>query len=507
MLNRRNDVTLVRRFVPAACLLLSLLAFGVGSLVADTVPDNQIEPPARYTADELEALVGPVALYPDDLVAIVLPAAAFPIQIVEAARFLKALEEDPDLEPDADWDDAVVALLNYPEIIELMNEDLQWTWRLGEAFVYQQGDLLQAIQDFRGHAYAAGNLKTDDHQVITDVSGSISIEPVEPERVVVYQPYPVYRYHPVARPLYYYPHERSIWFNNGFFFGVATAYHLGWGPRRLHVYHHWHPLHPYHYRPYAGYRYLRYGGFRQRQPVPARGRGFAKPVVETPEWVPPVRHAGNKSWQRARRKIVDRQIDRLRDGAGKTALPITGGHTRKRRPGTTSEVPGAARAPVARSPVPSSAGAGHSLKPTRRGAPDRSAGKSALTGTDARPALRVTRPSRPRQATRPSLPAEANRPAVRTRPKSSARDVTRRGVPGQSARPSVRVQQGSVTRLRANTKVRPAAPRTTARPKARTPQRQASTPRPTAAAPRKPHQPAASTKRPVFDRANVAKPR
>ncbi len=64
-----------------------------------------------------------------------LPAATFPLQIVEAGRFLEELEDNPSLEPDQEWDDSIIALLNYPEVVELLNEDLDWTWRLGEAVV------------------------------------------------------------------------------------------------------------------------------------------------------------------------------------------------------------------------------------------------------------------------------------------------------------------------------------------------------------------------------------
>ncbi len=116
---------------------------------------------------DLEELVGPIALYPDDLLAIVLPAAAYPLQIVDAARFLEALEDDPSLEPDPDWDDSVVALTNYPEVIELLNDDIDWTWRLGEAVVSQQADVVAAIETFRDRAYAAGNLKSDSYQNVS----------------------------------------------------------------------------------------------------------------------------------------------------------------------------------------------------------------------------------------------------------------------------------------------------------------------------------------------------
>ena len=209
---------------------------------------------------ELEDLVGPIALYPDDLLAIVLPASAYPLQIVDAGRFLDALEDDPSLKPDPDWDDAVVALLNYPEVVELLNDDIDWTWRLGEAVVAQQGDVVSAIESFRDRAYAAGNLKSDEYQHVTRTGDAIEITPVnddviyvpyyEPERVVVYQPRPVYYYYPRSYPVYYYPYSSAYHFDRGYFWGVTTAFTIGWLSDSLHVYHH-----SYHGHPYYGHRY------------------------------------------------------------------------------------------------------------------------------------------------------------------------------------------------------------------------------------------------------------
>ena len=216
---------------------------------------------------ELEELVGPIALYPDDLLAIVLPAAAYPLQIVDAARFLEELDRDSSLQPDPEWDDAVVALLNYPEVIALLNEDIDWTWRLGEAVVAQQEDVVSAVESFRDRAYAAGNLQSDEYQKVERSDGIIEITPVaddviyvpyyEPERVVVYQPRPVYYYYPRAYPVYYYPYPSSYHFDRGFFWGVTTAFTIGWFTDSLHVYHHSYRGHPYYglsYRDYWWYR-------------------------------------------------------------------------------------------------------------------------------------------------------------------------------------------------------------------------------------------------------------
>ena len=215
--------------------------------------------PLLSTVD-LEELVGPIALYPDDLLAVVLPASAYPLQIIEAARFLEALENDPTLKPDPDWDDSVVALVNYPEVVELLNEDIDWTWRLGEAVVSQQADVVSAIETFRDRAYAAGNLKSDSYQNVTRDEGVIEITPVtedviyvpyyEPERVVVYQPRPVYYYYPRAYPVYYYPYSSAYAFDRGFFWGVTTAFTIGWYSDSLNVFHH-----SYHGHPYYGHHY------------------------------------------------------------------------------------------------------------------------------------------------------------------------------------------------------------------------------------------------------------
>ena len=221
----------------------------------DVVRETGGEDIPLLPAAELEELVGPIALYPDDLLAIVLPASAYPMQIIEAQRFLEKLEDDPSLEPDPDWDDSVVALLNYPEVVALLNEDLDWTWRLGEAVVAQQADVVLAIENFRDRAYAAGNLKSDDYQTVSRDGGAIEITPVsddviyvpyyEPERVVVYQPRPVYYYYPRAYPVYYYPYPSSYHFDRGFFWGVTTAFTIGWVSDSLHVYHHSYYGHPY----------------------------------------------------------------------------------------------------------------------------------------------------------------------------------------------------------------------------------------------------------------------
>ena len=216
---------------------------------------------------ELEDIVGPVALYPDDLLAVVLPASTYPLQVVQAARFLERLEADSSLKPDEEWDESITALLNYPEVVDLMNEDIDWTWRLGEAVVAQQADVIAAIESFRDKAYAAGNLKSDDRQTVSNEDGVIEIEPAsedviyvpyyEPEQVVVYQPQPVYHYYPYAYPVYYYPYPYGYSFASNYFWGVTTAFTIGWLTDHLHVYHHSYWGHPYYGHSYHSNYYYR----------------------------------------------------------------------------------------------------------------------------------------------------------------------------------------------------------------------------------------------------------
>jgi hypothetical protein len=218
------------------------------------------------TRAELEELAGPIALYPDDLVSILLPASTYPLQIVQAARYLEEHKTNTGLKPNENWDDSVVALLNYPEVIELMNADLDWTSELGEAAIYQQTELLDAIQAFRDRAYAAGNLQSDERQVVTKKAETIVIEPAdrkviyvpyyEPRDVIVYQPYPVYHYYPRAYPVYYYPYPYGYSFGLSYFWGVTLAFSIDWHSHYVNVRHHRHYSHPYygHYYHYPLYR-------------------------------------------------------------------------------------------------------------------------------------------------------------------------------------------------------------------------------------------------------------
>jgi hypothetical protein len=188
------------------------------------------------SAEELEALVARIALYPDDLVALVLAGSLYPLQIVQAERYLKVVKSKPDLKPNADWDGSVISLLNYPQVIEMMNGDLDWTEQLGQAVANQQKDILVAIQQLRDRAVANNIIKTDDKVIVEEQNDNVIITPAKEEVTYVpqYDPVvlsPTYVYQEQALPpiyygdpypSYYYPYA-PYWagFVTGAVFGAA----------------------------------------------------------------------------------------------------------------------------------------------------------------------------------------------------------------------------------------------------------------------------------------------
>jgi hypothetical protein len=193
---------------------------------------------------ELEKLVDRIALYPDDLVTIILPASTSPLQIVQADRYLEKRKKDPKLPLDDKWDDPVKSLLNYPEVVKMMSNDLDWTSALGEAVVANQGAVLEAVQAFRRKTQAAGNLKSDAKQVVVVEKEIIKIVPADPQviyvpqynpsTVVVYGGYSSWGYYPAPYPVYYYPYPPGAALATGLIWGAAigaawSGNHYGWG--------------------------------------------------------------------------------------------------------------------------------------------------------------------------------------------------------------------------------------------------------------------------------------
>jgi hypothetical protein len=177
-----------------------------------------------FRQEELDQLLAPIALYPDALLAQVLMASTYPLEIVEASRWVKA---NPSLKDKAlqdalqqqKWDASVKSLAAFPQVITMMSEKLDWTQKLGDAFLAQQQDVMATVQGLRQKANAQGNLKTTKEQKViveqdpaatTAVQQTIiKIEPATPEVVYVptYNPTVVYGAwaYPTYPPYYYYP--------------------------------------------------------------------------------------------------------------------------------------------------------------------------------------------------------------------------------------------------------------------------------------------------------------
>lgn len=200
---------------------------------------------AKYSQQDLDQLLAPIALYPDALVAQVLMASTFQLQVVEAARWSKAnpsvkdkaLEDAMLKQP---WDPAVKSLTAVPQVLQQMSDKLDWTEKLGEAFNTQQADVMKTVQALRAKAYAAGNLKSSQQQVVkTEASGSQTIyiiESAQPTVVYVptYNPYTIYGtwWYP-APPYYMYPpayvYPPGVAFATGVVVGAAI-----WGGTNWH---------------------------------------------------------------------------------------------------------------------------------------------------------------------------------------------------------------------------------------------------------------------------------
>ena len=196
---------------------------------------------AVFKPEEIEQLVAPIALYPDSLVSQILMASTYPLEIVQADRWAKA---NKTLKGEAltkaleaqNWDPSVKSLVNFPQVLATMSEKLDVTQKLGDAFLAQQKDVMDAIQRLRAKAQAQGNLKTTKEQtVIVEQPAAqttvIKIEPANPQVVYVptYNPTVVYGAwpYPAYPPYTYYPYGAVA--AGAFAFTAGVALGAAWG--------------------------------------------------------------------------------------------------------------------------------------------------------------------------------------------------------------------------------------------------------------------------------------
>ncbi|MBV8683084.1 MAG: DUF3300 domain-containing protein [Caulobacteraceae bacterium] len=169
---------------------LFLTAIAMGSAAHGGQPDIESPPPASSPdappEGRLEQLVAPIALYPDALLGQILMAAAYPLEVVEAERWRRD-PQNANLQPDAlaaalqyqNWDPSVKSLTAWPEVLAMMDGQIEWTEALGEAFISDPGAVMDAVQRLRAKAYAANRLASDRMMTVSDDDGEIGIAPAE----------------------------------------------------------------------------------------------------------------------------------------------------------------------------------------------------------------------------------------------------------------------------------------------------------------------------------------
>lgn len=242
-------------------------------------------------------MLAPIALYPDPLLTQILMASTYPLEVVKAARWARAHpglqgEEAVRAVADEDWDPSVKSLVAFPRVLQMMDERIDWTQQLGEAFLAQEPYVLETVQQLRRRAYAAGNLTSNSDVVVSQEGSQIVIVPANPQVIYVpyYDPWVVYGtwWWPnppiwwAPWPGYVYPRTSVtiVWgggipITTNFFFGI-----FDWHAHRVDV----RPVRNFYYRPRVvhtaptrwqhepAHRYVPYRRpeLRQRYPEPRR---------------------------------------------------------------------------------------------------------------------------------------------------------------------------------------------------------------------------------------------
>jgi hypothetical protein len=188
-------------------------------------PAQSQQGPPLLSPQQLDNLVAPVALYPDPLLGQVLAASTYPLEVVEAQQWL---QQDRNLQgqqlidaaKQQNWDPSVQALVAFPDVVNLLANDVQWTTGLGNAFLAQQTDVMNAVQTMRARAQANGRLQSTPQQVVTTETqngqSAIEIQPANPQVIYVPVYQPEYVYGPPAWGAY-----PDLWSPPGFGFGFG----------------------------------------------------------------------------------------------------------------------------------------------------------------------------------------------------------------------------------------------------------------------------------------------
>ena len=254
------------RFPPSQSILRGGLAVFCSVLLLQyqfVAVAQQAAPPAGGAAaptaqklppEQLDSLVAPIALYPDPLLAQTLVASTYPLEIIQLQQWMaknkglkdKALADAVAKQP---WDPSIQSMAAFPDVVKRLADDVQWTTDLGNAFLAQQSDVMDAVQRMRKKAADNGALKSDDKQKVqTEVIEQktvIVVEPANPEVIYVpsYSPTvvygaPVYPYPPIYYPPYP-PGAGLVTFGFGMMMGAAiwggSCCNAGWGGNNVNI--------------------------------------------------------------------------------------------------------------------------------------------------------------------------------------------------------------------------------------------------------------------------------
>src|ERR1035441_8621359 len=187
--------------------------------------------------EQLADLVAPIALYPDPLLSQVLVASTYPLEVVEAQQWLQRNgrlrgQHLTDVAQQQNWDASVQGLVAFPDVLAMLNQDVEWTTALGNAFLAQQSDVMDAVQRMRRRARANGKLSSTPQQTVTteakDAQAAIEIVPADPQVIYVPEYDPAYVWGPPAWG--YYPPLAYASYGFGFGPGIDIGFCFGgWG--------------------------------------------------------------------------------------------------------------------------------------------------------------------------------------------------------------------------------------------------------------------------------------
>jgi hypothetical protein len=233
-------------------LIITFLVYllALQPLQAQALDSGYLEPSEKYNREELAQMLAPIALYPDALLSQVLMASTYPIEVIEADRWVK---KNPEMQGDTlddallslDWDPSVKALCHFPPVLALMSERIAETTNIGNAFLAQEDEVMEMIQELRAQAHAEGNLTTNSEQKVIVEKETIIIEPADPMVIYVpyYDPYYVYGtwWYPAYPPYYWRPSSviigSGISYWPGFYFGFTfgTWSYFDWNHHYIYI--------------------------------------------------------------------------------------------------------------------------------------------------------------------------------------------------------------------------------------------------------------------------------